>query len=102
MYEIKDKKDAIKILTDNLKDCVENHHIVCLTGRVSRMLNSIEYLYAGDEILASDCRQMLLSQASKIKYKSIDELVETLQRENPNVTKLREEVIAWELPDQSD
>lgn len=102
MYEIKDKKDAIKILTDNLKDCVENHHIVCLTGRVSRMLNSIEYLYAGDEILASDCRQMLLSQASKIKYKSIDELVETLQRENPNVTKLREEVIAWELPDQSE
>lgn len=102
MYEIKDKPDAINILIDSLKDCVENHHIVCLTGRVARMLNSIEYLYTGDKIKASECRQLLLSQASKIKYNSVDELIETLQKDNPNVDNLREEVISWELPDQSE
>lgn len=40
----KNQDDVFVLLCDNLTDCVEYENIVCLTGRVSRILNSVEYL----------------------------------------------------------
>lgn len=36
--------DTLTLLADNIVDCVEQGEIVCLTGRVTRMLNSILHL----------------------------------------------------------
>jgi len=95
---IKNNRDALVILTNSLRDCLQNTEFVCLTGRVARMVNAIEHLVV-KKLKAKDCRPILLGQASKIEYKSIDELVRILEKNNENTEGIREEVLSWGLPE---
>ena len=95
---IKDNRDALNILTNSLRDCLQGDEFVCLTGRVARMVNSIEYLVV-KKLKAKDCRPILLGQASKIEYRSMNELIRILERNNENTEGIREEVLSWGLPE---
>lgn len=37
-------EDTMKLLADSMLDCIENDAVVCLTGRVTRMLNAVLHL----------------------------------------------------------
>ncbi len=93
---IQDNEDKMKLLAGSIADCKERGIIVCLTGRVARVLNSVFHLYEGKQP-ASQVRQMLLGQASRAECESLDELVDYLTSENPNVVDIRAEVESWKL-----
>lgn len=93
---IRHDRDALELLSANLIDCIDGPNFMCLTGRVSRILNSIAHKFER-KLKASECRQMLLGQASKLKFESNEDVANVLIQNNPNVTGILDEVISWNL-----
>lgn len=112
------KADTFKLLADNMIDCLENGGIVCLTGRITRMLNSVEHLVSykdesddesdeGNKKNSSSCiddiRQEMLAKAM-VMFNSefkISDIKEALSLDYPNVDKdnLNTEIDSWNLED---
>lgn len=105
------KADTFKLLADNMIDCLENNVIVCLTGRITRMLNSIEHLVSekDDEIKKNisenidDIRQEMLAKAMTMFNNKVqlNEIKKTISLDYPNIDKniLNTEINSWELED---
>lgn len=105
------KADTFKLLADNMIDCLENNVIVCLTGRITRMLNSIEHLVSekDEEIKKNisenidDIRQEMLAKAMTMFNNKVqlNEIKKTISLDYPNIDKniLNTEINSWELED---
>ena len=105
------KADTFKLLADNMIDCLENDVIVCLTGRITRMLNSIEHLVSekDEEIKKNisenidDIRQEMLAKAMTMFNNKVqlNEIKKTISLDYPNIDKniLNTEINSWELED---
>jgi hypothetical protein len=105
------KADTFKLLADNMIDCLENDVIVCLTGRITRMLNSIEHLVSENdgEIKKNisenidDIRQEMLAKAMTMFNNKVllNEIKEALYLDYPKVDKscLNTEIDSWNLED---
>lgn len=103
--------DALTLLADNIVDCVEFGEIVCLTGRVTRMLNSILHLvdihlereekYSCIEDAIPEMLKVCsnLYNSSKDKEITISEVKEILYKEFSWIDKklIEEEVDEWGL-----
>lgn len=105
------KADTFKLLADNMIDCLENNVIVCLTGRITRMLNSIEHLVSekDEEIKKNisenidDIRQEMLAKAMTMFNNKVqlNEIKKTISLDYPNIDKniLNTEINSWKLED---
>lgn len=111
------RDDTFKLLADNMIDCLENDVIVCLTGRITRMLNSIEHLVSDvDEKIKDDTelkknnssciddiRQEMLAKAMTLFNNKVqlNEIKKTISLDYPNIDKniLNIEINSWELED---
>lgn len=105
------KADTFKLLADNMIDCLENNVIVCLTGRITRMLNSIEHLVSekDEEIKKNisenidDIRQEMLAKAMTMFNNKVqlNEIKKAISLDYPNIDKniLNTEINSWELED---
>lgn len=109
------KADTFKLLANNMLDCLENNSIVCLTGRITRMLNSIEHLVSCDKykidddcndkqnnsININDIRQEMLAKAMVMFNNNlkISDIKEAIMLDYPNIDKecLRSEIDSWDL-----
>jgi hypothetical protein len=112
------RADTFKLLADNMIDCIEHDVIVCLTGRITRMLNSIEHLVSEKDdkekdkeeddteikkTNVDDIRQEMLAKAMTMfnnKFQ-LSEIKEALYLDYPNVDKdsLNTEIDSWNLED---
>lgn len=111
------RDDTFKLLADNMIDCLENDVIVCLTGRITRMLNSIEHLVSDvDEKIKDntelkknnsscidDIRQEMLAKAMTLFNNKVqlNEIKKTISLDYPNIDNniLNTEINSWELED---
>ncbi len=101
------QKNCLTILSDNLVDCVEDDIIVCLTGRVSRMINSVYHLLESDLsnfdkfTSIADAREYMLKSAMELfnSNKSIENIKESIIREFGHLShfELLTEIDSWGL-----
>ena len=79
---VKDNDDMKEMFMDNLNSCVENEHVVCSTGKIMRMLSTLDVVddqtpdlkpewVVRQEIMATIANNIKkLSPADKRKYES--------------------------------
>tara|TARA_B110000908_G_scaffold12629_1_gene14713 strand:+ start:6150 stop:7211 length:1062 start_codon:yes stop_codon:yes gene_type:complete len=79
--------DSLKnSLRDAIKDCTENGHLVCTTGRVTRVLDSLTLLDKNDEIskpIRTDDieRKEVYDQAHTILHRELDKMGEKFKKD---------------------
>lgn len=100
------------LFADNLVDCIENDIVVCLTGRVNRMINSIQPLLENNLSKSErycnilDSKEEMLKIASKLfqSGKDINTIKSTLLQEFNHLNKeeLCLEIESWHLEELFD
>jgi hypothetical protein len=107
------RADTFKLLAENMIDCVENEVVVCLTGRITRMLNSLEHLVSeiddaenvkdDGSVNIDDIRQEMLAKAMTMFNNKVqlNDIKEAIYLDYKNVSKdcLNREIDSWELED---
>jgi hypothetical protein len=78
----KDRQDDLKeAVLDSIKDCVENGNVVCLTGRTTKMWQSLAVLDADDKIGVMKSKQMLRNEFYDRCAKVTKEVLDTVEPE---------------------
>ncbi len=103
------QSDTFILLCDNMLDCIEHEMIVCLTGRVTRMLNSVYHfidihLSMKDKYsTVADARKEMLRIVMEMfnANKSADEIRKHIYKEFDwlSIEELETEVNSWKLED---
>jgi hypothetical protein len=101
------QEDIFLILAENMIDCIENNSIVCLTGRVMRVINSIqhfveEHLNDSEKYLnIEDARKDMLTFAMNLynQNMSLEKIRDSVIKKWHYLNKLDLEIDSWGLED---
>lgn len=106
MLDSENVSESLRLLADNIVDCIEDNLIVCLTGRISRILNSALHLskkISHKSLTVSESKEDILNVAM-VMFRSNCSLLEIknrifLEYDHLDRNELDLEIDSWHLED---